>query len=197
MKFLDPLRRIRRHFRVDEFTDTKIRAKFKRKYNIEIGLYSYGCFSRDRIDRNTTIGRYCSFSQTSAVFNRDHGISFITTAPHLHNQELGVVKEAAIEFVTCDIGDDVWVGQNAVITASARRIGRGAVIAAGAIVTRDVEPYTIVMGCPARAVRRRFPQKIIEKIEESRWWEWSTGELKRRISETPEMIYNPGEYFLR
>jgi acetyltransferase-like isoleucine patch superfamily enzyme len=86
------------------------------------------------------------------------------------------------------IGNDVWIGQNAIILPSVARIGDGAVIGAGAVVTKDVEPYSIVVGNPARLLRYRFSQETIVKLQESRWWEKSVGELDlnyftRRLTE--------------
>lgn len=69
------------------------------------------------------------------------------------------------------IGNDVWIGNRAVILRGVT-IGDGAVVGAGAVVTKDVEPYTIVGGVPARPIRRRFSDRVIEKLEEVRWWDY-------------------------
>lgn len=69
------------------------------------------------------------------------------------------------------IGNDVWIGSRAIILRGVH-IGDGAVIGAGAVVTRDVEPYTVAAGVPARPIRRRFPDQVIEKLEELRWWDY-------------------------
>jgi len=73
---------------------------------------------------------------------------------------------------TSTIEDDVWIGSNAVIRQGVR-IGRGAVIGAGAVVLKDVAPYSIVAGVPAREIRKRFPDSIIEQLEASGFWEFS------------------------
>lgn len=188
-------RRFRNRWRIDEFTDLPLRAKFKAQWNIDVGLYSYGCFDRDRIDPNTTVGRYCSFSTRCFIINRNHGMEFISTTPYLYNLRLGTFDSEVLEYLPCLIGDDVWLGHNATIMPSARRVGRGAVIAGGAVVTKDVAPYAIVAGVPAKEVRKRFTPQIIERIEASRWWEWDLAELRRRIAETPDMVYQPSAYF--
>ena len=69
------------------------------------------------------------------------------------------------------IGNDVWIGNRAVILRGVT-IGDGAVVGAGAVVTRDVEPYTIVGGVPARTIRKRFSDKVIEKLEQVKWWDY-------------------------
>jgi len=181
--------------RPNEFSDVKLRAQFERDYGIRVGLYSYGCFDRARIDPNTTIGRYCSFAPTAQVFNRNHGMNYIGTTPYFYNSSLGIVQKDAVEYETCEIGDDVWIGHNASILPSARKIGRGAVIAAGALVTRDVPPYAVVAGSPAKVVKFRFDDDTIKKIEESGWWLWDLSELRRRVAEGDEMIFAPDRYF--
>ena len=76
------------------------------------------------------------------------------------------------------IGNDVWVGQYAIILPSCKNIGDGAVIGAGAIVTKDVPPYAIVAGNPAKVLRYRFDEATIRKLEEICWWDWSLDEIK-------------------
>ncbi len=83
------------------------------------------------------------------------------------------------------IGNDVWVGSRAILMRGIR-IGDGAVIGAGAVVTKDVEPYTIVGGVPARPIRKRFSDKVIEKLEEIRWWDYGPDILKGLDLNHPE-----------
>ena len=78
------------------------------------------------------------------------------------------------------IGNDVWIGYEAVIMPGVK-IGDGAIIGTRAVVTRDVPPYTIVGGVPARPIRRRFDDAVIEKLEALRWWDWEFDKIKRNI----------------
>ena len=78
------------------------------------------------------------------------------------------------------IGNDVWIGYEAVIMSGVR-IGDGAVIGTRAVVTKDVPPYTIVGGVPAKSIRRRFDDVTIEKLEALRWWDWDYEKIKRSI----------------
>ena len=78
------------------------------------------------------------------------------------------------------IGNDVWIGYEAVILSGVT-IGDGAVIGSRAVVTKDVPPYTIVGGVPARPIRRRFDEVTIEKLEALRWWDWEREKIKRNI----------------
>lgn len=79
-----------------------------------------------------------------------------------------------------EIGHDVWIGHGAVVLPG-RRIGNGAVIAAGAIVTKDVAPYTIVGGNPARSIRPRFSERIAADLEALGWWNWSHEALREAL----------------
>jgi hypothetical protein len=78
------------------------------------------------------------------------------------------------------IGHDVWIGHGAIILPG-RRIGSGAVIAAGAVVTKDVAPYAIVAGNPARRIRERFPVEIAERLQRLAWWDWSHERLRAAL----------------
>lgn len=76
------------------------------------------------------------------------------------------------------IGNDVWIGYEAVIMAGVN-IGDGAIIAAHAVVTKDVAPYTIVGGVPARPIRQRFDDSVIQKLESLKWWEWPINKIRK------------------
>ena len=78
------------------------------------------------------------------------------------------------------IGNDVWIGYEAVILAGVT-IGDGAIIGTRAVVTRDVPPYTIVGGVPARVIRRRFSQETIAALLRLRWWDWPRERIARNL----------------
>jgi acetyltransferase-like isoleucine patch superfamily enzyme len=123
--------------------------------------------------------------------NRNHGVDYISTTPYLYNSNLGLVSSDTIIYEKCTFSDDVWVGHGAMILPSARYIGRGSVIGAGSVVTKDVEPYSIVAGNPARLIRMRFPPETIKYIESTSWWDWDIDELRKRAKKTPNLIFNP------
>lgn len=79
------------------------------------------------------------------------------------------------------VGNDVWIGYEAVIMPGVK-IGNGAIIGTRAVVTKDVPPYTIVGGVPAKQIRRRFDESTIEKLEKLRWWDWSGEKIAQNIS---------------
>ena len=80
------------------------------------------------------------------------------------------------------IGNDVWIGYEAVILAGVT-IGDGAVIGARTVVTKDVPPYTIVGGMPAKPIKKRFPQERIDTLLKIKWWDWSKEQISQHISE--------------
>lgn len=179
----------------EELTSLSLRRKFSSHHSIFIGMYTYGCFSRKRIDPNTTIGRYCSFASTANVFNRNHGMDFIGTNAYLYNPKLGIVDQQIIDFVPCEIGDDVWVGHNAVIVPRVTKIGRGAVVAAGAVVTKDIPPYAIVAGNPAKIIGYRFSPPVIAEIEKTQWWLMSPEEIRASLQTQADLFFRPASTF--
>ena len=78
------------------------------------------------------------------------------------------------------IGNDVWIGYEAVIMAGVH-IRNGAIIAARAVVTKDVPPYTIVGGVPARPIRKRFDEDVIQKLEMLKWWDWPAEKIQQSL----------------
>lgn len=182
-------------YRKNEFESRKLRDFFLKNYGAEIGLYSYGCFDPKRIPRGTVIGRFCSFAPTCYFFNGNHPLHTITTHPYIYNPKLNVVPEEAIRRTRCVVSDDVWIGHNAVILPSVSKIGRGAIIAAGAVVTKEVPPYAVLAGNPAKVIKFRFEEPLIREIEESRWWEMSLEQLKSTMENNPNLILSPEDYF--
>lgn len=161
-----------------------LRRIFGDYHNIEIGMYSYGgCFDPQRIGAYTKIGRYCSFADGVCVFNRNHPIKFKSTHPFFFNLLFGYVDEQKIPMNRLVVGNDVWVGQNAIILPNVKRIGDGAVIGAGAIVTKDVPDFAVVSGNPAKVVKYRFSEETIGKIKTSEWWNKDIEELKENLDD--------------
>lgn len=160
-----------------------------------------------------SIGRYCSINGTAKIWN-NHSLDCVTTSPILdhvrfypwekHDERREFVKKYGIHKENAQfdnstirdnrpvvIGNDVWVGAYVSILPGVR-IGDGAVITAGAVVTRDVKPYAIVGGVPAKTIRYRFDEKMVKRLLEVKWWDWSVEEVERHI----ELLYDP-EQFMR
>ena len=145
-------------------------------------LYHYPV-NHDRL----IIGRFCSIAcGAKFLFNSaNHAMGSLSTYPFpLFFQEWGLEKSRVAEAWDNkgDIvaGSDVWIGYEAVILAGVT-IGDGAVIGARAVVTKDVPPYTIVGGVPARAIRRRFPEETVEELLRLKWWDWPPERIAQNI----------------
>jgi len=179
----------------DELESVALRRLYKKWFDVEIGLYSYGAFDVKRIPAGAVIGRYCSFAPTCYFFSRNHGIDYLALHPYLYNSLLGVVREDTIAQRRFLVEDDVWIGHHVTVTAGAAVIGRGSVLAAGSVVTKDVPRYAIVAGNPARVVRYRFTDAVIEKIESSQWWTLGKNELSELIERNPDMCFRPEKYY--
>jgi acetyltransferase-like isoleucine patch superfamily enzyme len=174
---------------LNQFESIALRKYYKNTYNIEIGLYSYGCFDRWRIPPGSVIGRYCSFAKTARVLDANHPLGAISTHPYLYDPHFGIVSESHVTRTDIVIEDDVWISHNATLTSSTKRVGRGAVVGAGAVVTHEVPPYAIVAGVPAKVIRYRFDAATISLIEKSQWWLRDRFELARFVKNDPSFAF--------
>lgn len=170
--------------------------------SIEVGDYTiYNDFVNDprQFERNNVlyhypvnherlrIGKFCSIAcGAKFLFNcANHSLRSLSTYtfPLFYDEwELGKADVASAWDNKGDIviGNDVWIGFEAVIMAGVH-IGNGAIIGARAVVTKDVAPYTIVSGVPARAIRKRFDDATISRLESLRWWDWSKERIRREL----------------
>lgn len=162
------------------------RHLLKRYYGLEVGMHSYGDpIWPGGLPEGTRIGNYCSLAAGIAVFRRNHPINRMSQHPFFYNAATGMLNGDTIQAVRDNplvIEDDVWIGANVIITPGCRIIGLGAVVAAGSVVTKDVPPFAVVGGNPARRIRDRFPEDIQQVLRESRWWEHSIEDLKLVLS---------------
>jgi acetyltransferase-like isoleucine patch superfamily enzyme len=162
-----------------------IRRIFSVYHDIEIGMYTNGpCYSLRQLPPGTKIGRYSGTYPTARAFSGNHPMDRKSTHAFFFNPELGYArKESDIERTQLTIGNDVCLYHNSVILPSVRRIGDGAVIGAGAIVTKDVPDFAIVVGNPAKIVKYRFSEEMRRKIKESKWWDKDMRELQEYMEE--------------
>lgn len=141
--------------------------------NCKIGDYSY--ISRNTLIQNTSIGNYCSISHEVNIGLGQHPVHLFSTSP-LFYKKRNPLKTKIIkfdysfdEYKPIIIGHDVWIGAK-VIVMDGVTIGTGAIIAAGAVVTKDVDPYSIVGGIPAKIIKMRFDEHKISQLLKSQWW---------------------------
>jgi acetyltransferase-like isoleucine patch superfamily enzyme len=149
--------------------------KYTRLRDSELGDYSY--VARNSQIYNTKIGKFCCIGPNVMMGMGAHPSSqFVSSHPLFYStlgQSSGLVivdKNLFDEFPSTEIGNDVWIGNNAIIKYGVT-IGDGAIIGAGAVVTKDVEPYSIVGGVPAKIIKYRFTQGQIEFLQNFKWWD--------------------------
>jgi acetyltransferase-like isoleucine patch superfamily enzyme len=131
---------------------------------------------------NTMVGSFCSISNNVKIGGGMHPLEWVSTSPAFYfGRDSIKAKFSAFEREAPKktiIGHDVWIGQN-VLIGQGLKIGNGAVIGMGSIVTKDVEPYSIVAGNPARKIKQRFKDEIIDMLNKSKWWELDESILKK------------------
>ncbi|PJG83509.1 CatB-related O-acetyltransferase [Caviibacterium pharyngocola] len=171
-----------------EKTSVILRKFIKSEYNVDIELYTYGgCFSNKfNIGGTVKIGRYCSIGPDVCYLGANHPMERAVMSAYFYNKNFSGFDVRDVERKELIIGNDVWIGRNATILSSCSVIGNGAVIGAGAVVTKDVPPYAIVIGIPAKILRYRFNQGIIDNLEKSQWWKFTPEELMEFYSDIDE-----------
>lgn len=149
-------------------------------------ISDYTYISNNTDVENATIGKFCSIADHCRIGLANHTLNLLSTSPIFtlsHNA-------AKTKWVTVNkdnessqrviIGNDVWIGSHAIILGGIT-IGDGAVIGAGAVVTKDVPPYAVVGGVPAKIIKFRFSENVINKLLDIKWWNWSDDDLKKKI----------------
>ena len=140
--------------------------------NCKIDSYSY-IQTNGRI-YNCEIGKFCSIAANVSISPGNHELKYISTHPSFYQKNTPLPKvfsksNTINENKIVMIGNDVWIGEKAIIL-DGLKIGNGAIIAAGSIVLKDVEPYAVVAGVPAKVVKYRFNDETIKILHESNWW---------------------------
>ena len=161
-------------FEGGDFYSATLRDILERYHGVSAGAYSYGeGLIPGAFPAGVNIGRYVSIAAGVLILLRNHPLNRLSTHPFFFNRHLGFIEKDAMQFSKLEIGHDAWLGARAIVTPGCHRIGIGAVIAAGAVVTKDVPNFAIVGGNPARVIKFRFDQPTIDRILASRWWERS------------------------
>ena len=151
-----------------------------RIYDADVGDYSY--ISRNALIDHTTIGKFCSIGPNFLSGKGLHPTTAVSTAPMFYStaRQNGTMLVAESQFEEVKrviIGNDVFIGAN-VFVRDGVKIGDGAIVAAGAVVVKDVPPYAIVGGVPAKIMRMRMSDAQIEKMLKVRWWDFDENKLR-------------------
>jgi acetyltransferase-like isoleucine patch superfamily enzyme len=129
---------------------------------------------------NAEIGSFCSIASNVKIGGVAHPMHFVSTSPAFLSHKDSIKKKYArhdyLPNLKTTIGHDVWIGEGALIKAGVN-IGTGSVVGMGAVVTKDVSPYCIVVGNPARVIRKRFPDEMINRLLATFWWEKEDADL--------------------
>lgn len=174
-----------------------------RSLPLEMGIGSY---SWSPLDSSIKIGRFCSIARGLNIIGGRHPIEALTTSSVMYDRSFSIVNFIENEFgyihpknpnkqkpFSVKIGNDVWIGANVTLPRNVN-IGNGAVIAANSIVTKDVLPYTIVDGNPAKIIKYRFDLETIQKLLASKWWDYNLKSISSLNMNDPKSFlsnFNP------
>lgn len=166
---------------------------------LEVTLGDYSYIVNDSDVAYTSIGKFCSIAAMTRINPGNHPMQRASQSHFSYraSQYFAGAADDTSFFAwrrahAVTIGHDVWIGHAAIVLPG-RAIGTGAVIAAGAVVTKDVAPYAIVAGNPARVIRARFPDSIAARLQRLAWWDWSHARLALAL---PDFQTLPIEGFL-
>jgi phosphonate metabolism protein (transferase hexapeptide repeat family) len=178
---IDPTAQVRAST-LGRYTEVGARTKL-----LECRLGDYSYIVNDGDMAYASIGKFCSIAAMTRINPGNHPMQRASQAHFSYRASAYFEGEADEEEFfdwrrsqRVEIGHDAWIGHGAIVLAG-RRIGNGAVIAAGAIVTKDVAPYMIVAGNPARPVRPRFPEAVAAGLAQLAWWDWDHDALHRAL----------------
>lgn len=150
-----------------------------RFYRGKIGKYSY--IGNNSFVSDTDIGSFTSISTDCYIGGTSHPTDWVSTSPVFHKWENIMKKNFARHefeiFKRTTIGNDVWIGNRVMIKAGVK-IADGAVVGMGSIVTKDIGPYEIWAGNPARLIRKRFDDETIDALEKMKWWNWNDEKIE-------------------
>jgi acetyltransferase-like isoleucine patch superfamily enzyme len=151
---------------------------------INIGDTSYMGTLQNDFKSEITIGKYCSIGNNLKIISAEHPSSVnrqvVSNYPFAEKLNINYPKCRVGESVK--IGNDVWIGENVIMIAPII-IGDGAIIGAGSVIKGNIEPYSVVVGNPAKIVRYKFNPDQIEKLKNINWWNWLVETIKERIED--------------
>ena len=155
----------------------------------KISEYSY--VGKNCLIQNAVIGKFCSIASDVLIGLGTHPLDQFSTSPVFYRKRntfgIGLVDRDLEfdEYKDIEIGQDVWIGTRSIVLDGVK-VGHGAVIAAHAVVTKDVPPYAIVGGVPAKVIKYRFEEARIRELLAMEWWNWELSEIKEKLLVVPD-----------
>lgn len=169
---------------------------FKNEHDIEVAngafidqnslIKSFSFIGPNAAITKATIGRFCSIAGNVSIGMGEHFVDGISTSSLFYKDAYNLLTKDK-----CEIGNDVWIGVDAIILRGVT-IGDGAIIGANSVVNKDVPPYAIVVGSPAKFIRYRFTEEEIKVIKQSSWWmEENLDAAKAKVKELSNQLSRP------
>tara|TARA_Y100000817_G_C16860180_1_gene545450 strand:+ start:1067 stop:1636 length:570 start_codon:yes stop_codon:yes gene_type:complete len=147
--------------------------------NTNMGRHSFAGYNCEI--SNCEIGSFTSIANNVVIGGGEHPTNWVSMSPVFYKGRDSVKakfsKHRRDPIKLTKIGHDVWIGEKAILKQGVK-VGNGAVIGMGSVVTKNIDPYTIVAGCPAKVLRKRFDDKIISDLLNSEWWNLNDEDLK-------------------
>lgn len=172
-------------FAKPEASDVFYTLDFFKEKKYCIGEFTYGkpkiLFENE--ESNLILGKYCSIAEDVTVFlGGNHRVDWVTTYPfNILNKDFANIEKHSATKGNVEIGNDVWIGFKSTILSGVK-IADGAVIAACSVVTKDIGPYEIWGGNPARFIKNRFTDNQIQKLLEIQWWNWDDNKVRNNMT---------------
>lgn len=160
-------------------------------HNVSIGQYSY--IGHDCKVNNCDIGNFCSIASNVTIGGSSHPLEWVSTSPVFHTKRNVLGKSFSDKRidnnVRTSVGHDVWIGGGVIVKAGIS-IGTGSVIGMGSVVTKDVPPYEVWAGNPAKCIKKRFDESTAQELINSKWWEFDD----KRLAQLGAYFDNPIEF---
>ena len=160
--------------------------KIRDAKRVSVGKHSFhngGLDIRGKV--HVTIGSYCAFGKNITIISENHDLRFLSMQGFFYKKHFDIGHPGDDVFPNphkskgpIEIGSDVWIGDKAIILSGVK-IGDGAIVAAGSIVTKEIPSYGIAVGSPAKVIKSRYEIEIVDFLKQLEWWKWPQDKISR------------------